>query len=113
MTVFRCVPVCKSCRDADVCERAMTPSEAESLTDGKRRRLYPVDLIKLPCGCREVPWPLMHVLGDNFDTIWCETHGDQKLTKAYMKKAMDEAKHYMARELIGNQPALFPEEPPY
>ncbi len=49
-------------------------------------------MITLPCGCRDIPWPLVHCLGDNFATMTCEKHGLQKLTKTWKKKAKTQAK---------------------
>jgi hypothetical protein len=77
--------------------------------------MYPQDLIKLPCGCKEVPWPLVTVLGSGISSIECPNgHGEQFMTKAYLKKATIEARGYQhaAAKVSHPQGSLF-DEPPY
>lgn len=52
----------------------------------KPRDRYPNDTAVLPCGCYGMPWPLVHKLGENFDSVFCEAHGWLKVTKATKEK---------------------------
>jgi hypothetical protein len=50
--------------------------------------------IKLPCGCSDIPWPIVHVFGENFVSLWCEVHGTVHLSKNWKENARKKAKEY-------------------
>jgi hypothetical protein len=89
---YDCVPACIACRQANVCPKANLAPPNETVRVSSRvwapNRL---EYIRLPCGCRNIPWPLWHVLGNNFYTITCDIHGDQKLSRSYKEDARREA----------------------
>ncbi len=89
MTDFACVPPCLACRENGCPKPAFVPLPVTHTNEWAPNRLA---YITLPCGCRDIPWPLVHCLGDNFATMTCEKHGLQKLTKTWKKKAKTQAK---------------------
>ncbi len=86
---FACVPPCLACRENGCPKPAFVPLPVTHTNEWAPNRL---PMITLPCGCRDIPWPLVHCLGDNFATMTCEKHGLQKLTKTWKKKAKTQAK---------------------
>lgn len=106
---FNCIPVCKACKDADICAKANLVSKSETI---RTRRIHDshAGTIVLPCGCFGLPWPLVHTLGENFSYIFCDRHGWLKFTAANKKRMLAAAAKFADIELKGT---LFSDEPPF
>lgn len=116
MTGFACVPACIACRQAEACVK---PAEAKAEDRRKSREyrrppvteLYGRELM-MPCGCCVIPIGVIHVLGDDIHSWFCDKHGWQKFRASAKKKMRQLAQDAYARELIGKQLPL-PMEPPF
>jgi len=53
------------------------------------------ELKRMPCGCLALPVELIHKLGENFKSFYCDQHGEQKVTKKWLEehKGMFEINH--------------------
>lgn len=116
MSGFPCVPVCIACRTSGECVK---PTEARA-EDRRRSRegrkptvtaLYGAELM-MPCGCCVIPIGIIHVLGDDIHSWFCDHHGWQEFKSSQRDKMRKLAKDAYARELIGKQQPL-PLEPPF
>ena len=106
---FDCIPVCKACRDANACVKADRVRVSETIRTRRIKNPH-AGTVVLPCGCFGLPWPLVHKLGENFDSIFCDRHGWMKLTKVSKKRMLESANKFAGITL---QKTLFPDEPPF
>jgi hypothetical protein len=74
-----CFPVCKACGETGVCVKGPIP---EVITR-KKHAWSPNQLQPeyLKCGCRGLPWPLIHVFGTNIKNVLCDRHGWTEIAK--------------------------------
>lgn len=109
---FPCVPPCIECRRAGLCNKPVE-SFAHGETVQTRKRSDPhAGIVVLPCGCWGLPWPLVHKLGENFDSIFCDRHGWLKITEAKKKKMKIDADRMMKPDYVQTTMPL-DEEPPF
>jgi len=90
--------------------RMDTAYEADEIKSGQIWAPNRLRSILLPCGCTDIPWPLVHRFGDDFDRFQCDSHGEVRIPKNWKAKAKKLANQY-ARE-TSNQP-LLTDEPPF
>lgn len=109
---FACVPACKACRETGECPKAFDVPASERVETRLSATgawfLYGpggcLPSITLPCGCHGIPWPLWHQMGDDFVTITCDKHGEQKLSKNWRAKTKREGLAYeRSREVPSGQ----------
>lgn len=91
---FACVPACIACRQADDCAKSKAIPTTEVVAVGKVWAPNRLSLITLPCGCRDIPWPIVHVFASDIYRIECDIHGTQTLSKNWKEKAQKEANRY-------------------
>jgi hypothetical protein len=92
---YACVPICIGCRQAGFCGKAHQAPRTETI-QVRVREWAPNRLpyITLPCGCRDIPWPIVHVFATDIYRIECDIHGTQTLSKNWKEKAKKQAKKY-------------------
>lgn len=114
MTDFACFPPCIGCRQADACvkpEVAVQERRALNHRIPSFAEMYGTEIL-LPCGCCDIPWPLFHVLGDSFDSYWCERHLRWiKLTQKTIKEGRKLAAGHYARWLAEQTGYVQSQEP--
>lgn len=116
MTAFACVPACIACRTSGECVK---PAEARAETRRMAREyrkppvteLYGRELM-MPCGCCAIPIGIIHVLGSDIHSWFCDRHGWQEYKTSQKDRMRKLARDAYARELIGKQTPL-PLEPPF
>ena len=97
---YACVPHCKPCRDNGTCGKAFDAP----ITDTVRVRQEEwapnrLPLVQLPCGCRDIPWPLVHYFGTNVYALHCDIHGEQRITAKNRKEFQQQTRiHYAEYE---------------
>ena len=112
-----CVPVCKLCREQGRCDKAIEVPASENIRANTVWAPNLIPVADFPCGCRGIPWPVVHKLGENFDTVTCDKHGPQKLTKQRKKDWIAAAKRHAAEaeklRSLSYEEAMIYDPPPY
>lgn len=108
---FKCVPACKTCRELNLCQKALAVRADE---DVRMRAYNPVvEQIKLPCGCYDLELSIVTVFGSHIDRVLCQDHGWQTLSRNRKKTMQAEArKKIRATETLVVNMDLF-DEPPF
>lgn len=94
-----CFPVCVACREQGC-------SKKIPVKRGATRPAPNRELVMLKCGCREIPWPLMRVLGEHIDKVLCDLHGWQPIAAEEKKRAKAHHRSHKKQEIPGQTEIL-------
>jgi len=111
---YYCVPECHGCVTAGMCGKMTDVPAAEhvrgySATDAwADHGPNSLPMVRLSCGCRGIPWPVVSKLGGKDPHVTCDWHGNVKVIKEPYKRIKARAE----RDLHANDLTLDSEDPP-
>src|ERR1700729_1069644 len=75
-----CFPPCKTCTGESACPlqvKASAPIAFTRRPQDSGREWAPNRLpeVLLPCGCKDIPWPILYVFAENITRYHCDRHG--------------------------------------
>lgn len=81
-----CFPECRECVSAGKCEKQIAFARAHPRSRNANWAPNTLEMVELPCGCVDIPWPIIYNFTDSIIEILCDKHGVQKITKEQKKR---------------------------